>query len=168
MGQAAAALHRLDIGDYLWIGEPAADGIRVLSNDQALGYLGQECGLLVYNAFAGFDPDAFGAVSGTLRGGGLLLLLTPPLSRWHAYPDPQAERIRVAGFETAELEGRFLRRIATLLEGHPSALIVTREAVPPPPGHSGASAQRPPPFTHPLCRTRDQLTAVEAIVRVVT
>ncbi|MEW8485848.1 MAG: GNAT family N-acetyltransferase [Candidatus Thiodiazotropha sp.] len=168
LGQAAAALHRLDIGDYLWIGEPAADGIRVLSNDQALGYLGQECGLLVYNAFAGFDPDAFGAVSGTLRGGGLLLLLTPPLSRWHAYPDPQAERIRVAGFETAELEGRFLRRIATLLEGDPSALIVTREAVPPPPGHSGASAQRLPPFTHPLCRTRDQLTAVEAIVRVVT
>ncbi|MCG7973391.1 MAG: DUF1726 domain-containing protein, partial [Candidatus Thiodiazotropha taylori] len=36
----------------------------------------------MYNAFSGFDPDAFGAVSGTLTGGGLLLLLTPSLDHW--------------------------------------------------------------------------------------
>ncbi|PVV13038.1 MAG: hypothetical protein B6D82_08600 [gamma proteobacterium symbiont of Ctena orbiculata] len=168
LNQAAAALHRLDIGDYLWIGEPAGEGIRALNNEQALGFLGQECGLLVYNAYAGFDPDAFGAVSGTLRGGGLLLLLTPPLSQWHAYADPQAERVRVAGFEKVELEGRFLQRIATILESDPSAMIVTPEAAPALSGYSGEDTRRQPPFTHPLCRTRDQLMAVEAVIRVVT
>ncbi|WP_234271601.1 tRNA(Met) cytidine acetyltransferase TmcA [Billgrantia ethanolica] len=42
--------------------------------------LGGEHDLIVYDAAseAGFDPDAFGALSGTLRAGGLLLLLLPP------------------------------------------------------------------------------------------
>ena len=29
--------------------------------------LGQECDTLVFNAFSGFHPDAFGALAGTLR-----------------------------------------------------------------------------------------------------
>jgi tRNA(Met) cytidine acetyltransferase len=48
---------------------------------------------LVYDAYGGFDPDSFGAAAGALRGGGLLLLLTPPLDRWPDRPDPQAVRI---------------------------------------------------------------------------
>ena len=43
--------------------------------------LGLEHDLVVFDATgegAGFDADAFGALSGTLRAGGLLLLLTPP------------------------------------------------------------------------------------------
>ncbi|MES9993930.1 MAG: GNAT family N-acetyltransferase [Candidatus Thiodiazotropha sp.] len=166
--QAAAALRRLKIEDYLWIGEPAAEDIRTLNNEQALECLGRECGLLVYNAFAGFDPNAFGAISGTLRGGGLLLLLTPPLSQWQNYKDPQAERIRVAGYEGIDLEGRFLLRIANIIERDTELTIVTPEMTPPPPPVAPSNPQPQLHFDHPMCRTRDQLKAVEAIIRVVT
>lgn len=138
-----------------------------MSNDQAQRRLGQECGLLVYNAFSGFDPDAFGAVSGTLRGGGLLLLLTPPLSQWRDYADPEAERIRIAGYESIELGGRFLQRNARILEKDPDVLILTPEQIPSPPAFDRDYFRSNADFTHPLCRTRDQLNAVEAIVRVV-
>ena len=37
---------------------------------KALQRLGQECDTLVFNAFSGFHPDAFGALAGTLRAGG--------------------------------------------------------------------------------------------------
>ncbi len=167
LSQAGAVLHQLDIVDYLWSGEPGIDGIRTLSNEQALSKLGQECGLLIYDAYAGFDPDAFGALSGTLRGGGLLLLLTPPLAQWHVYADPQAERIRVAGFSTEEMSGRFIQRLSTILRSDPAALIMTPEHTPPLPAGWTDSTHQSPPFSHPHCRTRDQLEAVEAIIRVV-
>jgi len=61
---------------------------------KALQRLGQECDTLVFNAFSGFHPDAFGALAGTLCAGGLLLLLTPPRVEWPAWPDPAARRSR--------------------------------------------------------------------------
>jgi tRNA(Met) cytidine acetyltransferase len=167
LNQASAVLHHLDIADCLWIGEPGIAGTGSINNQQALSYLGQEYGLLVYDAYAGFDPDAFGALSGTLRGGGLLLLLTPPLSQWHAYADPQAERIRVAGFSASELSGRFIQRLSRILERDPAALIMTPDHIPQAPEGSAESVNQPTPFSHPQCRTRDQLEAVEAIIRVV-
>jgi tRNA(Met) cytidine acetyltransferase len=165
--QAMAALNQLHSTDALWVGDAGDASIATLSNDQALTRLGQEYGLLVYNAHSGFHPDAFGALSGTLRGGGLLLLLTPPLSQWHTCSDAEAQRIRVAGYDMAEPKGRFLQRFARILVSDPSVLIVTADATPPATQGPKAPPPQPPPFTHPQCRTRDQLAAVEAVIRVV-
>ncbi|PVV20113.1 MAG: hypothetical protein B6D78_11465 [gamma proteobacterium symbiont of Ctena orbiculata] len=165
--QARVAEHQLNSSDSLWIGEAAPETITTLSNKQALRKLGQECGLLIYNAHSGFDPDAFGALSGTLRGGGLLLLLTPPLAQWHTQPDPQAERILVAGYDTADLQGRFLQRIAQILEHDPDTVVVTPDTESSAPLHIHTPPLQHHPFTHPECRTRDQLKAVEGIIHVV-
>jgi tRNA(Met) cytidine acetyltransferase len=165
--QATAALHQLNSSQYLWVGDANDVELTTLPNERAQTQLGRECELLVYNAHSGFDPDAFGALSGTLRGGGLLLLLTPPLSIWHTLADPQAERIRVAGYATAELKGRFLQRIAHILESDPSVLVVTSGTSPSAPDSPQARPPRVSPFTHPHCRTMDQLAAVEAVIRVV-
>src|SRR5690606_17510658 len=74
-------------GAIFWLGEgPARHG--PVPSAKALQRLGQECDTLVFNAFSGFHPDAFGALVGTLRAGGLLLLLTPPRELWPAWPDP--------------------------------------------------------------------------------
>jgi tRNA(Met) cytidine acetyltransferase len=50
--------------------------------------LGSEHDLVVFDALCGedFDADAFGALSGTLRAGGLLVLLTPPAAVAAASP----------------------------------------------------------------------------------
>jgi tRNA(Met) cytidine acetyltransferase len=160
-------LEQLNRPAYLWIGDAENIEIASLKNDQALTRLGGESDILVYNAHSGFDPDAFGALSGTLRGGGLLLLLTPPLAAWHTYTDPEAERIRVAGYAMDKLKGRFLARIAQILANDPNTLVVTPGVIPLPLASLDATPAETVPFSHPECRTRDQLKAVEAIIRVV-
>ncbi|MCU7890772.1 MAG: GNAT family N-acetyltransferase [Candidatus Thiodiazotropha sp. (ex Ustalcina ferruginea)] len=166
--RANAIVKHLNVPDCIWIGDPGSDGIHALTNVQALEQLGKECGLLVYNAYAGFDPDAFGALSGTLRGGGLLLLLTPPLQDWADYADPQADRIVVAGYPVTDLKGRFLHRVSSILQTDPATICISPNEIP----LSGAPSPSSPivqlqQFLHPHCRTHDQAKAVEAIIHVV-
>jgi tRNA(Met) cytidine acetyltransferase len=127
--------------------------------------LGGELDLLVYDAFCGFDPDAFGALGGTLRGGGLLLLLSPPLEAWHRYPDPQHQRIATAGYAAAQVGGAFLQRMAEILQTDPTVVLLRYgQAL------SASIASTEPSGAIPLrtgvCRTPDQQEAVEAIERV--
>lgn len=56
----------------LWLGEDALESIPAIPANKASQWLGRECDFLVFNAWSGFDVDAFGAISGTLRGGGLM------------------------------------------------------------------------------------------------
>ncbi len=58
---------------YFWCG-PAPTSITSTPYKQILG---QEISLLIINAYDYFDANAFAASEGTLRGGGLLLLITP-------------------------------------------------------------------------------------------
>lgn len=163
--QAAALCEALGTEMALWVGTAAPDGIASIENRRALEHLGRELELLIYDAFAGFDPDAFGALGGTLRGGGLLLLLTPPLPRWHDYPDPEHRRVAVAGYGPEAIPGHFLRRLAGILQRDPRALLISDTAPPrtPPPA---------PPATPPatqdfgICRSGDQQRAVAAILHL--
>lgn len=57
---------------YFWIGQ-APEGV---INHQYEQLLGQECELLIINTHDHFDANAFAAAEGTLKGGGLLILLS--------------------------------------------------------------------------------------------
>ncbi|EGV19037.1 tRNA(Met) cytidine acetyltransferase TmcA [Thiocapsa marina] len=104
-----------------WLTERSlADGALALRAADRL--LGSDLDLLVYDAHSGFDPDGFGAATGAIRGGGLLLLLTPPLADWPDLVDPQAERIAVWPNTAASVGGRFLRRLARLLGSEPGLI----------------------------------------------
>lgn len=59
--------------DYFWCG-PCPDSLIPIAYKQILG---QEIPLLIINAYDSFDANAFAASAGCLRGGGLLILLTP-------------------------------------------------------------------------------------------
>ncbi|WP_421159532.1 tRNA(Met) cytidine acetyltransferase TmcA domain-containing protein, partial [Aeromonas dhakensis] len=91
---------------------------------KALQRLGQECDTLVFNAFSGFHPNAFGALAGTLRAGGLLLLLTPPRAQWPAWPDPDRVRLVAQPEDTALAGHGFLARLVRLLAGDPALELV--------------------------------------------
>ncbi|MGB5833670.1 MAG: GNAT family N-acetyltransferase, partial [Thiohalocapsa sp.] len=103
-----------------WIGSASRQG--ALPPSKAALLLGGECGLLVIDAHAGFDPDSLGAAGGTLRSGGLLILLTPELSVWPTITDPEAERIAVFPYRAADVGGRFLARMARLLAASPAVV----------------------------------------------
>ena len=74
-----------------WCLAEAPDAPRV--SGDAARLLGQEFDALVFDAFEGFDPDAFGAAVGTIRASGTLWLLAPPLGEWPGYEDPERARI---------------------------------------------------------------------------
>jgi len=55
--------------------------------------LGREYDLVLYDGYSGLDPDALGIAGGTVRAGGLLILIAPDFGQWPAYRDPHYTRI---------------------------------------------------------------------------
>lgn len=124
--QTGQVLDCLALPSVLWVGQ-ALDGghalaggcgslIKTVVPAQARQWLGQESQLVLFNAWDGFDVDAFGALSGTVKAGGLLLLLTPPLAQWPAFQDPEHRRIAVYPQGEAAVGGRYLARLTRLIK----------------------------------------------------
>ncbi len=71
-----------------------ANELLVLSNTiddatevrQARHYLGHEYSRVIFDARDGINVDALGAISGVIKGGGILLLLLPELNAWQSTP----------------------------------------------------------------------------------
>ena len=131
--------------------------------------IGSETALLCYDAWSGLDPDALAAACGTLRGGGLLLLLTPPLGQWPDLPDPQAQRIASWPHGPEGVGPRFPRRIARALADQPAVTLVRQgEPLPPPPEPLEDTREPTPPSlpSNPAGpATADQSHAIEAVIR---
>ncbi len=161
----AAGLERSRV---LWAGEAAPEGSMVCPSGGLVGYLGTESDALVMDAHAGLDPDGLGAGAGTVRGGGLLVLLTPPLGEWPAHPDPQAARLAVDGYGPEAMGRRFLAWLAATLSADPWTVVLEQgHAVPDVQPLPGPSCQRSVP-EDPDCITTDQATAVAAVLRTAT
>ncbi|MBN2885097.1 MAG: tRNA(Met) cytidine acetyltransferase [Chromatiaceae bacterium] len=129
--------------------------------------LGGEVDLLILDAHGGFDPDGFGLACGALRGGGLLVLLTPPLAHWAERPDPQAARIAIWPYQPEQLSNRFIARLARLLDASPAVIKVREGAplTPLTPPETVAPTCAPPLHTNPATpATADQQRAIAAIL----
>jgi len=113
----------------LWLGEPP-EGVVGGPAREAFKWLGRELDLLVMDAWAGFDVEAFAAATGALRGGGLLLLLTPALHEWPEFADPEYARIAVYPYTAAQIKGRFLQRFVRLLGQHEIAVFTQSDSLP--------------------------------------
>ncbi|MFZ3405731.1 GNAT family N-acetyltransferase [Aeromonas salmonicida] len=141
-------------GAIFWLGEgPAHHG--PVPAAKALQRLGQECDTLVFNAFSGFHPDAFGALAGTLRAGGLLLLLTPPRELWPAWPDPDRIRLVAQPEEASRAGHGFIARLVRLLTSDPALSLLPPTSPQP---WQPIGAERP--------LSDDQALALPAIQRV--
>ncbi len=115
--------------------------------------LGTECDTLIYDAHGGFDPDGLGAALGALRGGGLLVLLTPDLDAWPGLPDPLA---------MGRAPTRTLRRLVAVLAQAPGVVLV-RQGAPLPPVPAAPPAGPDPTPEDPT--TPDQRLAIVAILK---
>lgn len=123
--------------DYFWCGY-SPDGIDSINYKQILG---RETALLIINAYDSFDANAFAASEGCLRGGGLLILLTPKTipaeDLFYRYVNAQLAACKVA----------------TLHEDHPV----------PTANKESLTAETPPALN--LC---EQQSAIAAIIKTVT
>lgn len=164
LSTAASALAALPGSEPLWLSDrPTADRRFPLSHGDRL--LGREIEVLVYDAHSGFDPDSFGAALGALRGGGLLLLLTPPLEHWPDTPDPQAARVAVYPYRTEQVSGRFIRRCARVLTESPGVKVLSQGEAVPTTTPGALAPTHPPSDPESVCRTPDQARAVEEILK---
>ena len=63
-------------------------------------------------------PNAIGRAVGAVDGGGLLVLLTPPLDSWPGAPDDTADAIAAPPFDANEVTGHLRERLVATLRAH--------------------------------------------------
>ncbi len=156
---------------------PGAESTKaeVVNASTVKSLLGQECDAVVFDAFSGFDPDAFGAICGMISAGGLLILLCPSLSEWEQFADPASERIAISPFSYKDISGRFIRRLVSVIHNADGVTLVEQK---------NAEQGKPLPVIEPVavagesldgfsnkeptdeCRTEDQEVAVKAVEHV--
>ncbi|SPJ33032.1 tRNA(Met) cytidine acetyltransferase TmcA [Kushneria phyllosphaerae] len=166
--RAEALLEALALTEILWVGSPVSGAIQTpvehLMMKKARTRLGTEQGAVVFDAVNGFDPDAFGALAGTVRAGGLLILLTP--EHWGAVPDPDYARLADHPVEWPSLTSRYLARLARLL-GRDAGVARWADDKPlmlPAAGRTALAA--PVAVEDADCLSPDQARAVAAITRL--
>ena len=147
----------------LWLGDraPVAPSLKA---GRATTRLGTEHQLVVVDAHedaGGFNPDALGAVGGTLMAGGLLVLITP--EQWGTRPDPDYARIADYPSEWTALSAHYLARLAMHLNASTEVIHWTPTALP----RLGRLPTTPAAPENPrdnACMTLDQAVAVRSLV----
>ena len=98
-----------------WIGEETGDDVADRLRCESRTLLGTDCDSVVFDAWSGFNPDAFGQVCGTLKGGGVLFLLTPDFATWPDLEDSDHLRRTAVRPEPLRFYNHFIRRFLRLL-----------------------------------------------------
>ena len=135
--QAAIIIKTIDT-PYFWCG-PGPETINTVSYKKILG---QETSLLFINAISTFDANLFAASEGTLRGGGLLILISPI-----SIPSDDIYYQYIIN----QLD---LLKVAMIKQDHPLSL-------------SRIISSSSTPSSHKL-NINEQQTAIEAIVKTIT
>ncbi len=117
---AGEALHgaTIDPTDAIVVGDRSIEGFDRVRPSGTPSLLGTTHQGLVFDAHAGLRPNALGQVVGSVDGGGLFILLTPPLDDWPHRHDSADEAFAVPPFETDDVTGRFRERFVRTLREH--------------------------------------------------
>jgi len=136
----------------IWISSQAIPGANTIESRQAPKLLGQETDSVVYDAEHQVDPDALGIVSGTIAGGGLLILLAPRITQWDAAQ-----------------KSRFTGRISRILSKSSLAVRVVQHQPTPDIDRLEKSTQQPADLSSipGPAATLDQQHAIDAIHAVI-
>ncbi|OAQ53983.1 tRNA(Met) cytidine acetyltransferase [Natrinema mahii] len=138
--------------------------------------LGTTRDVIAVDAHDELRPNAVGKVVGAVDGGGLLVLLVPPLEAWPDRRDGFDESLAVPPFELGDVTGRFRRRFVETLRAHRGVAIVDLESerieadgLTHPAPRLATAAPAPPPdrrfpaAAYEACLTGDQADAVAAL-----
>lgn len=162
--QAEILLGQPPLTAIVLLGDRPLAGIAPLATAQARQVLGREIDALVVDAWAGFDPDAFGATIGAVHGGGLILLLAPPLAAWPDYADPATDRITAYPHTRGQITGRYLQRLVRVIRSSADALVLEPDKPVPRIAPPAVPRRASTPSSRELC-TSDQQRAVALIER---
>lgn len=156
-----------------------------LHPDHADELLGTTRDIVVFDCHEGFTANTLGQVTGAVDGGGLLVLLLPPLADVPAELTAVVDQVAVPPFSRDDVGNRFRHRVVETLETHPGIAIarihaagetaseetayessVDRNGLMEPTGATPSSAPHVytdtpfPEAAYEACRTGDQARAV--------
>ncbi|WP_010322446.1 tRNA(Met) cytidine acetyltransferase TmcA [Marinobacterium stanieri] len=148
-------------GEGLLVSDQSLSSLHPIEARQAQGFLGQTLDYLLFDAFAGFNPNAFGQLCGTLRGGSVLVLMTPEPNEWGEFADPEYRSLCVEPYQPEQIRGHFLKYLVGCLQASAHLIQLTPETLVLP-------EHWPEPEIEVLpegpCLTGDQAGAVQAIL----
>ena len=138
--------------------------------------LGTTRAAVILDLHAECRPNALGRAVGAVDGGGLLVLLTPPLEEWPDRRDAFDETLAAPPADVADVTGHFRARLVETLRAHPGIAIVDVDAgtverdglTDSGPHRPDRTVTGPPDTTFPssvytACLTDDQSRAVHAL-----
>jgi tRNA(Met) cytidine acetyltransferase len=165
--------------DPVLIGHRAISRLERYRPRQADALLGTTRECVVLDAHENCHPNAIGRVVGAVDGGGLLILLAPPLDEWSEHRDRFDETLAVPPDDVTEVAGNFRRRLVSLLRAHEGIAIVDvntetieRDGITDPEPTDSQYHPTPPPAhsfpqsAYESSRSSDQARAVRALERL--
>ena len=96
-----------DPADAAYVGPDDPLDCRSVSYRYADRLMGTTQELVILDCHERCEPNVLGQVTGTVDGGGLLVLLTPPLDTWPKQRDAFDETLAVPPFAVDDISGRF-------------------------------------------------------------
>jgi len=139
-----------------------------VSIDKAVNLLGHEYSHAIINCHDGIDPNALGAISGTIRGGGLFILLVPEIDRLSSFEDPEKQRMAIWPYQPNDVPNRFLTRFANILCESKTTSVCTKNSFRHyEPYAPSSSSYRDEYLENDRCATVEQRNTVEEILHVI-
>ena len=183
--RAASALSATDIpkGETTVLGAERVLDCEHHEQRRAAELLGRTQSAVVVDAHDECRPNAIGTAVGAVDGGGLLVLLTPPLDEWPDRRDGFDDSLAVPPFDRSAVTGDFRRRLVETLRAHRGVAVVAvdnegntveKSGLTDPPPRPPDRAPDPPDdhafhvATYQACRTDDQRDAVHALESLAT
>ena len=109
-----------DFEDLLLLSDRPLAGLTPIRRGEFVRHLGRSYQLIIIDAFSGVNPATLAQAIGTLEGGGLLALITPPAADWPNYFDPEYLHLGVEAGQRPP--GRFIRWLVRALENSSAVL----------------------------------------------
>ncbi|HFE37520.1 MAG TPA: tRNA(Met) cytidine acetyltransferase, partial [Gammaproteobacteria bacterium] len=134
----------------IWVSGQTQPAFSKPTKLKANNVIGKEYQLIIYDIEYNFEPNLFAALSGTLCGGGLMLVLSPPVKNWIIEQQKQANW--------------FTWRFIKILSTSPRCPNITTGSIRTESPHF-LRDQRPSASKHPLLA--QQALAIQKIVQVV-
>ncbi|MCF2946891.1 GNAT family N-acetyltransferase [Paraglaciecola aquimarina] len=121
-----AILQSLNSEDILWIGQSTNDYPQIPIKEYK-SKLGHEYSNVVLDCFDGFRANAAIALSGTVKSGGLMIMLCPNLTHWPNYPDPEITNRLSFGIDPTNLTSFFLQYLGNAFIEDENLCLLTKD-----------------------------------------
>jgi len=125
--EAALAATQIDPAETTYVGPSDSFHCESLAHHEGSALLGTSREAVIYDCWDRCEPNMLGKLVGSVVGGGLFIILTPPLSEWPDRADAFDESLAIPPFDVSSVGNRFRRRIVQTLREHRGIAIIDAE-----------------------------------------